>query len=206
MPISQKSGFMTTLSRPSPTEPLGRPFTVADLAALPSDLPSGPVLYELDNGRLIIMAPPGEGHGAIESNIDAHLKTQGEWRGLGKVRCGEIGIVLWRDPDRVVGADVVFIANASLPIRLSSEGYLETIPDLVVEVRSKNDTQPAVERKIEDYLTAGVRVVWDVDPTQRTVAAHRRGRNPQIFTEADTLTIEEIIPGFQVAVRDVFQV
>jgi Uma2 family endonuclease len=196
---------MTTLTRPSPTEPLGRPFTVADLAALPSDLPSGPARYELDNGRLITMSPPGAIHGRIESNITFQLVAQGESRGLGKVLCGEAAVILWRNPDRVVGADTLFLANASLPMRLSAEGYLETIPDLVVEVRSKNDSQPAVERKIADYLTAGVRVVWDVDLAQRTVTAHRRGLDPQVFTEADTLTIEEIIPGFQVAVREVFQ-
>ena len=83
----------------------------------------------------------------------------------------------WRNPDRLVGADAVFIANSSLPIRESSEGYLETIPDLVVEVRSKNDTLPAVQRKVDDYLTAGVKVVWVVDP-----AAHGDGSSSQRAT------------------------
>jgi Uma2 family endonuclease len=100
---------------------------------------------------------------------------------------------------------VVFIANRSLPIRQSREGYLETIPDLVVEVRSKNDTQPSIQSKVDDYLKAGVQVVWVADPEKRTVTAYRPGQEPQVFTEADTLTVEDIIPGFQMAVRDVFQ-
>ncbi|MBV9122370.1 MAG: Uma2 family endonuclease [Planctomycetes bacterium] len=185
--------------------PLPRLFTAADLAVLPSELPSGPVLYELDNGRLITMPPPGDIHGAVESNLVTELKNQGERRGLGKVRSGDVGIVLWRNPDRVVGADAVFIANKSLPLRRSPEGYLETIPDLVVEVRSKNDTKPYIERKVADYLTAGVRVVWVPDPDARTLTAYRPGQEPQVFTDQDTLTIEDVIPGLQIAFRDIFQ-
>jgi Uma2 family endonuclease len=180
-------------------------FTVADLALLPSDLPSGTVLYELDNGRLVTMPPPGDIHGAIEGNLIAALKIQGEARGLGKARSGDVGIILWRDPDRVVGADAVFVSNNLLPVRRSSEGYLETIPELVVEVRSKNDTLPAVQRKVEDYLTAGVRVVWVADAAARTVAAYRRGTDPRVFTEDETITVEDVIPGFRLLVRDALQ-
>jgi len=180
-------------------------FTVADVAELPSELPSGAVLYELDNGRLLTMPPPGDIHGAVESNLVTALKIQGEHRGLGKARSGDVGVILWRNPDRLVGADAVFIANTSLPIRHSSEGYLETIPDLAVEVRSKNDTQPAVQRKVDDYLTAGVKVVWVVDPAARTVTVHRRDTQLQVYLEDDTLTVEDVIPGFQLLVRDALQ-
>jgi Uma2 family endonuclease len=203
--LSKEAMAMTTLTQPPATHPPERCFTVADLAAMPSELPSGPVCYELDNGRLIAMSPPGAIHGKIESNITFHLMAQGEMRGLGKVLCGEAAVILWRNPDRVVGTDVLFVANASLPMNLSSEGYLETIPELVVEVRSKNDTEAAVGRKIEDYLKAGVRVVWDVDQSKFTVTAHRNGQSPHVFTDADTLVVEDVNPGFQLAIRDVFQ-
>jgi Uma2 family endonuclease len=180
-------------------------FTAADLAVLPSELPSGPVLYELHHGRLITMPPPGNTHGAVESNLVTALKVQGEFRGLGKARSGDVGIVLARDPDHVYGADAVFIAKRSLPIRESREGYLETTPDLVVEVRSKNDTQPALQRKAEDYLAAGVTVVWVPDPAARIVTEYRRGAEPRVYLEDDTLTVEDVIPGFQLRVRDALQ-
>jgi Uma2 family endonuclease len=153
---------------------------------------------------LVIMPPPGDIHGAVESNLATELKLQGERRGLGKARSGGVGIILWRDPDRVVGADAVFIANRSLPIQLSKEGYLETIPDLAVEVRSKDDTLPEVEAKVKDYLTAGTRVVWVADADTRTVTAYGRNAPPRVFAQTDTLTAEDIIPGFQMPVRDVF--
>jgi Uma2 family endonuclease len=180
--------------------------TAADLAALPSELPSGTVRYELDNGRLVIMAPPGDLHGAVELNIGTELKVQGQRRGLGKARSGDVGVVLRRDPDRVVGADAVFVATGSLPIRRSPEGYLETIPDLVVEVRSPNDTGPEVLDKVREYLEAGVKVVWVADPAVQTITAHRRDQEPQVFHAADTLAVEDIIPGFRALVEDLFEV
>lgn len=148
------------------------------------------------------MPPPGDLHGAIEGNLVAALKTQGEFRNLGKARCGEVTIILGRNPDHVLCADALFVAAASLPIRCSPEGYLETIPDLVVEVRSKNDTRPAIQAKVDDYLAAGVRLVWVADPFARTVTAHRPGVEPQVYLEDDTLTAEDIIPGFRLLVRD----
>src|SRR5690349_251333 len=134
-----------------------RLLTVADLAALPNELPSGPVKYELDDGKLVLMAPPGGEHGRVQHRVGWVLAHYAERLGLGEA-FGEVGIILRRNPDRLVGPDAAFVATRSLPVRLSSEGYLETIPELVVEVRSKNDTVPELREKIDEYLEAGVRI------------------------------------------------
>lgn len=197
--------MVLTIARPQ-ARVRRRLLTAADLAELPSELPSGTVRYELDDGRLVVMAPPGDEHGAVELAIAAALRVQGQDRGHGKARCGEVGIVLRRNPDRVVGADAVFIASGSLPLRLSPEGYLETIPDLVVEVVSKGDTQPRLRRKVAEYLAAGVRMVWVADPGRRWVTVHRPGREPEVLGEDQELTAEEIIPGFRLSVRDALEV
>jgi Uma2 family endonuclease len=188
-----------------PFDVTARLFTVADLEELPTDLPSGPIDFELDNGRLVlIMVPPGNIHGAAQSNIATHLKVQGEFKGHGKART-EVGVVLWRAPDRVVTPDVLFIATKSLPIRTSPEGYLETIPELVVEVRSKNDSPRYVERKIKHYLQAGVEVAWVVDPATKTVSVHTAQVAPVVLTEADILELPRVIADFSLSVADVFQ-
>jgi Uma2 family endonuclease len=139
--------------------------------------------------------------GAILAAVGSALYTQGQYAGHGRAR-GHVGIILWRDPDRLVGAAAAFLADRSLPVRRSPEGYLETIPDLVVEVLGKNDTLLAMLRKMEDYLQAGVRLVWLVEPETRTVTAYRPGRAPEVLGENDTLTAEDIIPAFPLAVRD----
>jgi Uma2 family endonuclease len=179
--------------------------TAADLALLPSELASGTVRYELHHGRLLITPPPGDIHGAVQANTVTEFKLQGERRRLGKART-EVGVILWRNPDHVLAPDVLFISNASLPLHLSPEGYLETIPDLAVEVRSKSDTDQEIADKFKDYLKAGVRVVWVPDPERTIVTVYRRGRRPKVFQETDTLTAEDIIPGFHVRVSRLFEV
>jgi len=178
--------------------------TIADVAALPKSLPSGDVKYELDDGRLIVMPPPGDIHGAVQANISSSLIINGQARGLGKARA-EVGLILRRDPDRLTGPDAVFVTTDSLPIRRSPEGYLETIPELVVEVRSPNDTGPQVQAKVDEYLGAGVRVVWVADPARQTITAHRFHQPPQVFGPADMLTVPDVIPGFQATVADLFR-
>ena len=198
---------MVVLTTSPPATATGvRLLTAADLAVLPSQLPSGAVRWELDNGRLVVMAPPGYIHGRCENKLAAQLMVQGEERGHGRAACGEVAIILRLNPDRVVGADAAFIVTQSLPVRLSPEGYLETIPELVVEVRSKNDTQPEVEQKVNEYLQAGARVVWVPDPERQIVTAYRNGQPPQVFGPQDTLTVSDVIPGFAMPVQDVFAI
>lgn len=197
----------TTLAPSVPTAPAPpaiKLLTIADVAALPRTLPSGDVRYELADGRLIVMPPPGDIHGAVQLNIATQLKLQGEFRGLGRART-EVGVILRRNPDRLTGPDAVFITAALLPLRRSPEGYLETIPELVVEVRSPNDTGPEVQAKVDEYLAAGVRVVWVADPATQTVTANRPNQPPQVFGPADALTVPDVIPGFQVPVADLFR-
>lgn len=180
------------------------PLTAADLAILPDELPSGPVLYELDDGRLVTLPLPGFQHGHVIAVIGSMMIEAGDRRGLGRTTCGGSGIVLRRNPDRVVGVDVAFVAKGSLPLKLSPEGYLETMPDLVVEVLSKSNTAGYVRRKIEDYLQAGVRLVWIVDPAGRTLVEHRSQTEPRTYTAADIVTAEEVLPGLRLALAEVF--
>jgi Uma2 family endonuclease len=181
-----------------------RLLTAADLAVLPTRLPTGDVKYELDDGRLAVMSPPGFRHGRVVLRIAAQLLLQGEQRGHGEA-CDECGVILRRNPDRVIGTDGAFIAAKALPAKVSPEGYLETIPSIVVEVRSKNDTGPEVEAKVREYLAAGVELVWVADPDARTVTAHRPNQPPQVFAAADTLTADPVIPGFAAPVAELFR-
>ena len=179
-----------------------RLLTAADLAELPTSFSSGDVRYELDDGRLIVLAPPGHTHGRRQAKIVQYLGSEGEDRGLGEV-CAEVGIVLRRKPDRVVGADAAFILTASLPARRSKEGYLETIPEIVVEVRSKNDSSNEVRAKKEEYFAAGVQLVWVLDPDEKTVAAYQPGCDVQLFTCADSLSTPLLL-GFSIPVAKLF--
>jgi Uma2 family endonuclease len=192
------SGSITLIQRGQ------RLFTAADIAAMPERLPSGDVRYELHHGRLVVMAPPGATHGNLQSRFGTALTTQGEQKGHGKAYT-EVGILLARNPDHLVGADAAFITNRSLPARETPEGYLETIPELVVEIRSKNDTAAEIKDKAADYVRYGVQFVWIVDPEPGLVIEHRRNATPKTYKKADILTCEDIIPGFQLPLAEFFR-
>jgi Uma2 family endonuclease len=184
--------------------PPKRLLTAADLAALPDELPSGPVKYELDQGRLVtLMAPPGSDHGRTQLRIGTILYTYATALGLGEA-FAEVGLILRRNPDTVVAPDAAFVAKKSLPVRTSREGYLETIPELVVEVRSKNDSTAELLAKADDYLRAGVQIVWIIDPATQKLTVCRPQQAAVELGRGDTLAAEGVIPGFQVAVAEVF--
>lgn len=179
-------------------------FTAADVAALPSNLPSGDVKYELNNGNLIVMPPPGDIHGACHSKLAQALMNQGQDRGHGKCRV-ETGVLLRQDPDTLTGPDVSFITNNRLPLQKSREGYLLTIPELIVEIRSRNDSNSYIVEKVRDYLKAGVLVVWVVDPAKRIVTEHRPDQTPRVFADVDSLALADLIPDFSLAVEAIFK-
>ena len=102
-----------------------------------------------------------------------------------------------------INLDAAFILTASLPAVRSPEGYLETIPELVVEVRSKNDTNPEIAAKNDEYFQAGVVEVWVIDPNPRTVAVCRVNQSVTVFDDIDTLT-SVLLPGWGVLVANLF--
>ncbi len=191
---------MTATRKPgAPNWP--RLLTAADLAEMPTSLPGGDVKYELDDGVLVIMAPPGGDHGRKQNKVCTLLTTEAESKGLGHAY-GEVGIVLRRGPDRVPGADAAFLTTDQLPARYSREGYLETIPKLIVEIRSKNDTQSEIEAKAAEYLAAGAVEVWVLDPDAQTIAQHTATGVSTL--SADGSLTSELLPGFCVAVSQFF--
>jgi Uma2 family endonuclease len=180
-----------------------RLFTIADVEALPTSLPSGDVDYELHEGRIIVVSPPGRRHGSVTARVGAILMNA-EDAGLGQGFV-EVGVVLGRDPDSLVGADAAFVSKARCPTRESREGYLETIPDLVVEVRSKDNTMAELKRKAALYLKAGVRVVWLIDPFARNALIYRGTSEPVTLTEDAVLGDPEILPGHDRRLADLLK-
>ena len=113
--------------------------------------------------------------------------------------------MLERKPDHLVGAHAAFITSQSLPQRETPEGYLETIPELIVEIRSKNDTAKAIAEKVVDYLQAGAKLIWVLDPAVEAVAEHRPNSQPKTVQKSDKLTCDDIIPGFRLMLTDLFR-
>jgi Uma2 family endonuclease len=179
-----------------------RLWTLADVAALPSHLPTGPVCYELLRGNLLMMSPTGVPHAIVHTRITGSLWTQCDQRKLGRTLI-EAGLILSRSPDSLLAPDAMFFP-ADREIRLSPEGWAETMPRLVVEIRSKNDTLRELVEKAQLYVSAGVELVWIADPQRRIVTVYRLGAEPGELNLSDVLADDAMLPGFRLPLVELF--
>lgn len=159
---------------------------------------------ELIEGRLVLMSPTGHPHGLIESRLDRTLGVFVESHQLGEIYVGEVGIYIRRRPDTIRAADLAFVSKGRLT-ELSDEGYLNVAPELVVEIMSPDDRWSEVKKKLRDYFSIGVRVVWVIDPASQTVSAYRSLTEVSEHTVEQTLAAEEILPGFTLPIKRLFE-
>lgn len=176
------------------------PMTADDLLRLPR----GQHRYELVEGTLITMSPAGFEHGEIGSELLRILRNHCKSRNLGVVVGPDTGLLLQRDPDLVRSPDVSFVRKARLPATPVLK-FFPGAPDLAVEVVSPIDTVDDLTDRIDDYFRNDTSVVWIVKPRTRTVEVLRAGRPEAILRDQDTLTDDQLLPGFAVRVADLFQ-
>lgn len=108
------------------------------------------------------------------------------------------------DPGGVRKPDVSFIRRERVNWDEPDEGVLTIAPDLVAEVVSPNDLAYHVDRKVQEYLAAGVRLVWVVHPQLRMVRVHRADGSVAVLTERDDLSGEDVVLGFVCPVAALF--
>jgi len=158
---------------------------------------------ELVEGVVVKMSPTGEPHGVIEGSFYSALNIFVRQKKLGRVSVGEVGIYVKRNPDTVRGADVAFISNARIAKRGAS-GFMDIAPDLVVEILSPDDRMSEMLKKLEEYFSIGVRLVWVVDPETESVYAYRSLTDVRHFKKNDSLPGDEALPGFAASVAELF--
>jgi Uma2 family endonuclease len=81
---------------------------------------------------------------------------------------------------------------------------MDLAPDLVVEVLSPTDRARGVREKVADWLRAGTRLVWVIDPANRSVTVYRSREDFQQISERDTLDGGEVVPGFSCNIGDLY--
>jgi len=159
---------------------------------------------ELVEGNIIREPLPGQGHGSVAGTILVHVGRFVLERGLGKIYAAETGFVLARDPDTVRGPDAAFVSAERLAAACGHGPYFEGAPDLAVEVLSPGNSAREIAQKVREYLAAGGRAVWVVDPVWRTVTVHRPGQPPRTFGSEEILDGTPVLPGFRIRVSELF--
>ena len=186
---------MTTRTVPPDT---GRLLTVEEFASLP-DYENR---TELVRGRLVREPPAGFEHGHLAAVVAHRLKSFADANDLGLVLAAETGFLLFDDPPTVRAPDAAFVAKERLPP--DRHGFAHLAPDLAVEIVSPSNTVAQVQDKVCDYLDAGTRMVWIVEPRRQTVMVYRSRDDIHLLTGADVIDGGEVLPGFRLAVAELF--
>lgn len=175
--------------------------TADDLLAMPDD----GYRYELDKGKLVRLPMASHQSSRIAIRIASRIGPFVEAGALGNVAGADGAFTVARDPYTVRIPDLSFVSTKRLPPEDAWEQFLELAPDLAIEVVSPSDSANEVHEKVLEYLDAGVRLVWVVHPIQRTVTVYTGDRVAHVLDENDTLDGGDVLPGFSLAIADIFK-
>ena len=174
-------------------------YTPEDLLALPD-----PVNYELVDGHLV-ERPMSRLSSWVGGRLYRFIDTYLDDQKLGWVWPADQGYTCFPGPRlKVRFPDVSFVRRERLPDGLTSEGYIEVAPDLAVEVISPNDFAQEVERKVIEYLNAGVVLVWIIYPETQTAYIYRRDGSVARLGDDGELSGEDVLPGFAIPLTKLF--
>jgi Uma2 family endonuclease len=175
-------------------------FTADQLLHMPSDN----FRYELRKGALIKMSPAGFEHGAIAAALTILLGQHIKANRLGIICAAETGFKLASDPDTVLAPDFAFVRRERVEQVGKTKKFWPGTPDLAVEVMSPDDTVRKTHEKAGDWIEAGARMVWVVNPKRQTVTVFRPSADAVTLAETDTLDGHEVVPGFRCSVAEIF--
>lgn len=167
---------------------------------------------ELVHGRIVVREPPGWQHGEVlvrlSMRLGNHLAQEQQRHGWGSPRgrlaSGDPGFTLFRNPDTVRAPDLAYVSrerhSAAMP-----RGFPDFAPDLAVEIRSPTDRPGALLAKVSDWLEAGSRLVWIIDPGPGTATVYRADGTLRLLGADDALDGEDLLPGFICPLRALVQ-
>jgi Uma2 family endonuclease len=181
----------------SHSSPDARTLSIEEFERLPEN---DEYRLELVRGHVVREPLPGPDHGQVVVNVAYYLRGWVARTGAGTV-FAESGFALPGLPATVRGPDISFVAAGRV---LRGRTFPELAPDLAVEVLSPSNSAAELRQKVNDYLTAGCRLVWVLDPRTRTATEYRPDGEPQRSSDEGMLDGGDVLRGFSVAVSELF--
>jgi Uma2 family endonuclease len=158
--------------------------------------------YEIVDGRRVELPPMSAESTGVAADLAAAISASGA---RGKVYC-EMLITLPLDKERNRRPDVIFVSYERWPrnARRPDTNAWDILPELCVEVVSPNDRAEEIETKVNEYLRAGVSLVWVIYPENARVYVYESASSVARLSRADTLRGGTVLPGFELPLADLF--
>jgi Uma2 family endonuclease len=163
------------------------------------------VAYEMLDDGTLQERTMGMESDAIAGQFVRLLGNEVYPRKLGVVLGASTGLQIQPErPRRIPRADAGFVSADRLPGGKPELGHLHAVPNLLIEVISPGDKLDAIELKVQEYLSAGVDIVWVVRPRSRTIEIWRRDGTFSRLAGDDEISGEDAVPGFRARVSEFF--
>ena len=161
---------------------------------------------ELVKGEIVEMPPTGDEPNAASVEVVVSLRAYARRTGRGRAYTDGAGFTVNLPHRESFSPDAAYHIGPRTGMR-----FLEGAPVFAVEIRSEGDYGPAAERAMKekraDYFACGTLVVWDVDLLSEDMIKSYQASdpdNPMIFRRGDIADAEPAVPGWRMAVDDLF--
>ncbi len=181
-------------------------FTITDLEQLQSEHPEWQM--ELVEGKIIVSPPSDYESEEIGARLSTFLNIWVMPRKLGRVTGSGAGFILPNieeddlEKRNLRSPDVSFVRADRL--KKTKRDFVELVPDLMVEIKSKSDRIKPLEEKIQLFLQLGSIVGILIDPDKLTVTVYRINQAPVVLQNGDTLTLPDLLPGWELAILELW--
>lgn len=155
-------------------------------------------------GELIVIPPTGSDTGERSGLITYRLMAWTIQAGTGKCFDSSTGFTLPNGAVRSPDASWIRLDRWNALTREQKRKFAPICPDFVVELMSPSDDKKDLQAKMLEYITQGARLGWLIDPEARSVEIHRPERAVEVLINPQSLSGEDVLPGFTLEMKGIF--
>jgi Uma2 family endonuclease len=159
---------------------------------------------DLIEGRVVESPLRGEQHGFVCANGVFQLSRYLQRLKTGYVCSNNVGFVLERNPDTVIGPDICLFLE-SRKFKELELNWPKQLPNLIIEVLSPNDRQAMMRKRVNKFLEKGVGMAWLVDPEAQALTIFLPNRNAALLERDDEMMGLKLLPDFRCKVAAFFK-
>lgn len=161
---------------------------------------------QTENGELIVVPPTGGTSGRRNRSLTGQLNDWVEANlNLGEGFDSSTLFILPNGAKRSPDASWVRREAWDALTQKQQDGYVPLCPDFVVELRSPTDELPELRSKMQEYINNGSRLGWLINPQDRQVEIYRQQPNQEILSSPQTLSGEDVLPGFVLRLERIWE-
>jgi len=160
------------------------------------------------NGELIVMSPTGGTAGRKNSRLIQKLRNWADRNAQGEVFDSSTVFVLPSGARRSLDASWIRLKKWNQLTQTQQDGFPPIAPDFAIELVSpsdiKNRRYEDLQNKMQEYLDNGVELGWLIEPSAKKVEVYRNGKQVEILNNPQTLSGEDVLPGFSLDLAEIF--